>query len=63
MDLEDRHLLDFARKWAPYGGPSADEIFVNFGMSNDRYWQRLREALETNRIEGSEAAVLWRQLR
>ncbi|MFC0454853.1 hypothetical protein [Rhodococcus jostii] len=38
-EVED--ILDFARTWAPFGGPPEDEIFVNFGMCPSRFAERL----------------------
>jgi hypothetical protein len=32
----DRDLLAFWLSWAPYGGPPADECFVEFGMDIER---------------------------
>lgn len=32
----DRDLLTFWLSWAPYGGPPADECFVEFGMAIER---------------------------
>lgn len=44
-DKEAKELLEFARKWEPFGGAPADEVFVRFGLSPRRFAQRLREAL------------------
>ncbi|AZG45955.1 DUF3263 domain-containing protein [Gordonia insulae] len=39
---EAAYLLKFAHRWAKFGGPPDDEIFVEFGMSRARYQQILR---------------------
>ena len=30
-------VVEFAEMWSPFGGPPADEIFVRFGMSPERF--------------------------
>ncbi|BBY65551.1 DUF3263 domain-containing protein [Mycolicibacterium helvum] len=42
----EHELLAFAVSWLPYGGGPVDEIWINFGMTPDRYRQRLRELIE-----------------
>ncbi|OZF26111.1 DUF3263 domain-containing protein [Rhodococcus sp. 14-2483-1-2] len=42
---EDQIVLEFARKWEPYGGADASEILVCFGLSVDQYRARLQSAL------------------
>lgn len=41
MDNFDASILDFARRWLPYGGPTADDILTEFGMTTVRYEQQL----------------------
>nr|WP_271209274.1 DUF3263 domain-containing protein [Rhodococcus wratislaviensis]GLK33777.1 hypothetical protein GCM10017611_06200 [Rhodococcus wratislaviensis] len=36
-------LLDFARRWAPYGGGSVEDIFVTFGWSATKFFERLED--------------------
>ncbi len=43
MDPQDRELLEYARRWAPYGGPRAADIFVEFGMTPSRFAERVQE--------------------
>ena len=33
MDRFDREILDYVRSWVCYGGPPADAVMVNFGMT------------------------------
>ncbi|MGW0043317.1 hypothetical protein [Rhodococcus sp. NPDC003348] len=43
-ELPERHadeLLTFARRWLPYGGAPADEIFEQFGMTTRRFLEAL----------------------
>ena len=37
----DKEVLDLGVRWVPFGGASAEEIFVLFGWSEARYFQRL----------------------
>jgi hypothetical protein len=41
MDRFDRDILDFVRSWAPYGGPPADEVLAEFGMTRDQLFDRV----------------------
>ncbi|MFC9549942.1 hypothetical protein ACFTWF_03740 [Rhodococcus sp. NPDC056960] len=34
-------LIEFARTWAPYGGPPEQDLLVHFGMTADRFIERL----------------------
>jgi hypothetical protein len=49
LDRFDRDLLAFMLSWAPYGGPPANECFVEFGMSIDRVRERCMEVVCTAR--------------
>jgi hypothetical protein len=40
-DNEVELLIEFACKWAPYGGATEEEILVNFGMTTRRFVERL----------------------
>ena len=53
MDRFDRQILDFMRSWAPYGGPPADEVLAEFGMTRDALFERVNliVATETARRE------------
>ncbi len=42
-DKDTDQLLAFGKKWAAYGGPPDDEIFVTFGMTRERYDARVAE--------------------
>jgi hypothetical protein len=45
----DHDLLNFAISWLPYGGGPDDEILINFGLTRQRYVQRIRELVERHR--------------
>ncbi|MFC8181594.1 hypothetical protein ACFULT_22175 [Rhodococcus sp. NPDC057297] len=38
-------LIEFAVKWEPYGGASASEVFVEFGIGMVEYRRRLFQIL------------------
>ncbi|WP_206007136.1 hypothetical protein [Rhodococcus pseudokoreensis] len=38
-------LIAFGRTWAPFGGPSAEDVFVTFGMSRNTYYNKLARVL------------------
>jgi hypothetical protein len=41
MDRFDRELMDFVRSWVPYGGPPADEVMLEFGMTREQLSERV----------------------
>ncbi|MDJ0419872.1 hypothetical protein QNA29_36680 [Rhodococcus opacus] len=40
-DTEAALLIEFAGKWAPYGGATNEEILITFGMTTRRFIERL----------------------
>ncbi|TJZ76054.1 DUF3263 domain-containing protein [Rhodococcus oryzae] len=44
---ENDHLLAFALKWRHWGGGSAGDILVEFGITPTDYFQRLRDYLHS----------------
>ncbi|RYF57726.1 MAG: hypothetical protein EOO27_14680 [Comamonadaceae bacterium] len=51
-DSEAERLIDFASLWAPYGGPSEEEILVEFGMTASRFVERLWQVVsESNCLQ------------
>jgi hypothetical protein len=47
MDRFDRQILDFVRSWAPYGGPPADEVLEEFGLTREELVDRFHLILAT----------------
>lgn len=43
---ESRAIIRFAIQWAPFGGATAGEIFVLFGVTHQQFLQMMREALD-----------------
>ncbi len=60
MDRYDREILDYVRSWSPYGGPPADELLLEFGLTPDQLSERVEHiiAAEKSRWE-SELARPW----
>lgn len=38
-------IVTFMRNWAPYGGPPADEVLPEFGLTRDQLVQRYQSIL------------------
>ncbi|NKZ74843.1 hypothetical protein GS934_13105 [Rhodococcus hoagii] len=38
-----RHIITFAVRWQPYGGPRREDIFVTFGITPREFDERLRK--------------------
>lgn len=57
---DDTPLLDLALRWLPFGGPSPEDVFLQFGISAPRYWQRVAHAVEsgTTPISDEQRAAL-----
>ncbi|MFC9360977.1 DUF3263 domain-containing protein [Rhodococcus sp. NPDC057014] len=45
MDLYDKTMLDFALRWAPYGGGD-DHIFPEFGLSVPSFYVRVLDLID-----------------
>jgi hypothetical protein len=43
IDRSDRELLSFTISWLPYGRVPEDELLVRFGLTRQRFVDRLRE--------------------
>jgi hypothetical protein len=48
MDRCDRELVEFWLSWLPYGGPPADEVMPEFGMSKNQLYLRVIAVVQTN---------------
>ena len=49
--LEDMRIIEFARRWLPYGGGTTGDLLVEFGMTPDCYLARLDSILAGPRAE------------
>ncbi|RZI53770.1 MAG: hypothetical protein EOP16_01000 [Pseudonocardia sp.] len=44
-DIEAELLIEFASRWAPYGGATKEEILIHFGMTTHRFIERLWQVI------------------
>jgi hypothetical protein len=54
---EAERMLDFARRWYPYGGGSAEDILVEFGIGERDYFKRLTDVLDAQAGPDGDAVV------
>ena len=45
----DEDMLTLAIIWLPYGGAPAEDIWIRFGLTPDRYRRRVRDVVERHR--------------
>ncbi|MGW4124901.1 hypothetical protein [Nocardia sp. NPDC004711] len=45
VDAHARSVIEFAIRWAPFGGAPSDELMITFGVDRWRFLQMIREAL------------------
>jgi hypothetical protein len=45
VNRDEHDLLTFAIQWIPFDGGPADEIFIRFGMTPERFRERLHEVI------------------
>jgi hypothetical protein len=60
MDWFDRRILEFAVRWARYGGVPEDEIFPKFGIHPSDFCLRVGQTIDTT---PTETALLTAQAR
>lgn len=53
-------LLRHALSWAPYGGPTEEEIFTRFGISTLRYASKIRQIVHCGGCDENQSAGLLR---
>ena len=44
---DERNMLEFIRRWHRFGGGSARDIFVEFGLAEHEFFGRTLELLQT----------------
>ncbi|RZK94742.1 MAG: DUF3263 domain-containing protein [Rhodococcus sp. (in: high G+C Gram-positive bacteria)] len=45
--IEDTRIIEFARRWLPYGGGNTGDLLVEFGMTPACYIARLGKILDS----------------
>ena len=48
----ERSMIQFIRSWHRFGGGSARDIFVEFGLAEYEFFRRTLELLQTGRFTG-----------
>lgn len=43
--FDARQMMEFARTWSQYGGGEAEDIMVNFGLTEKQYFERIIQLL------------------
>ncbi|WNG83477.1 hypothetical protein C6A86_007385 [Mycobacterium sp. ITM-2016-00316] len=63
MDRFDRVILDYVRSWSPYGGPPADEVLAEFGLTPGQLTERVNHIIAAeNARHFQELAQPWRRI-
>ena len=63
MDRFDRAILDYVRSWSPYGGPPADEVLAEFGLTPGQLAERVHRIVDAeNARYAEELAQPWRRI-
>jgi len=62
VDPDAARIIEFAIRWAPFGGADCEDLLVAFGVGRDRFVEKLGEALRPGRTDRQEAAWLKRTL-
>lgn len=48
VPAEVNRMMNFACRWAPFGGGNAEDIFMTFGVSSRRYFLRVQQIITTH---------------
>jgi hypothetical protein len=62
LDAAAKSLISFAIRWAPFGGATAGELLVTFGVTRRQFLQMVEEALRPRRTDSVEVRGLKRHL-
>ena len=57
-DTEVEHLIEFAIRWAPFGGATEEEVLVHFGMTTCRFIERLWQVIPESNCVQDEIRIL-----
>lgn len=53
-DRYEHDIVTFMRSWAPYGGPPADEVLPEFGLTREQLVARYHQILDAEAIRRAE---------
>ncbi|MGY1900110.1 hypothetical protein ACW9HR_34820 [Nocardia gipuzkoensis] len=62
VDPDAARVIEFAIRWAPFGGADCEDLLVAFGVDRRRFVEKLDEALRPGRADRQQAAWLKRTL-
>ncbi|WP_431970348.1 hypothetical protein [Nocardia sp. bgisy134] len=51
FDPHSKSVVVFAIRWAPFGGATTEEVFLNFGVSRQRFLHMVSDALSPRRSD------------
>ncbi|WP_433600778.1 Zn-ribbon domain-containing OB-fold protein [Nocardia sp. CA-135953] len=63
LDATAKALISFAIRWAPFGGATAGELLVTFGVTRRRFLHMVEEALDPRRTDSVKVRGLKHHLR
>ena len=53
-DRYEHDIVTFKRSWAPYGGPPADEVLPEFGLTREQLVARYHQILDAEAMRRAE---------
>ncbi|MBI5337814.1 MAG: hypothetical protein HZB45_09045 [Mycolicibacterium rufum] len=53
-DRYEHDIVTFMRSWAPYGGPPADEVLPEFGLTREQLVARYHQILDAEALRREE---------
>ncbi|MFF0496482.1 hypothetical protein ACFYU5_08775 [Nocardia aobensis] len=62
IDADTRAMIEFAIRWAPFGGSSSGDLLVTFGVDRPRFMTLLQHGLRLRRVDDPEELRLKRRL-
>ncbi len=63
LDAAAKAVIGFAIRWAPFGGATAGELLVTFGVTRQRFLHMVEEALNPQRTDSVKVRGLKRHLK
>lgn len=62
IGADTKATIEFAIRWAPFGGASSEDLLVTFGVDRRRFLELVTEGLQSGRTDNSEERWLERRL-
>ena len=56
-DRYEHDIVTFMRSWAPYGGPPADEVLPEFGLTREQLVARYHQILDAEALRRKRSCV------